>query len=256
MMTRTLRAELRKALTLPAVFVGCAVMAGSMVALTVLNALSARGDDATESAVDIAFYGAPVGIVGALVIAVVLVSSEYTANSPDAGGGRQVSTSLIAMPSRMGLLVAKAITMVLIVVPMAAVAILASIGVAMVMLDDLVGGGVGWEEGSRRATAVIGYWMLIALMALAVTVLTRSGVIPLVFFIVNSTVLPPSFLLSRVTDLAFWLPDTSGLAMLSFGIGQSADEAALSMLPGALVMAAWALGLLVVAGLVLRRRDA
>lgn len=255
-MTRGIGAELRKAASLPATLAGCGVMLLSMLALTVLNAISARGDDAADSAFDVAFYGAPLGVVGAVVIAVMIVSSEYTANSPDAGGGRQISTTLIATGSRTRLLVAKAVTMVVFVVPAAAISIGACLGVATVLLGDAAGASVGIDEGLRRAGAVIAYWLLISLMALAVTVVTRSGVIPLVFFIVNSAVLPPSFLLSRITDLAFWLPDTSGFRLLSYGIGQSIDDAQLAMVPGTLVMTAWALALLTVAGLVLNRRDA
>mgnify|MGYP005984090347 CR=1 FL=1 len=255
-MIRAIRAELHKAATLPATWVGCSVMVLSMMALTVLNALSARGDDAADSAFDVAFYGAPLGVVGSVVVAVVLVSSEYTANSPDAGGGRQIPTTLIAIGSRTRLLVAKAVAMVIVVVPSAAIAIGACIGVATALLGDSAGTPVALNEGLRRAGAVVVYWLLISFMALAVTALTRSGVIPLVFFIVNSAVLPPSFLLSRVTDLAFWLPDTSGFRLLSYGIGQSIDDAQLAMLPGTLVMTAWTLGLLAVAGIVMNRRDA
>ncbi|GAB3689897.1 hypothetical protein [Nocardiopsis oceani] len=93
-LVRLVAAEAHKAATLPAVWVGLAVAVLGAPAITLLNAFNVR--NAVESGrleliahtspVEAAFAAVPLGTVGAVVLGVVVVSSEYTANRDDAGG--------------------------------------------------------------------------------------------------------------------------------------------------------------------------
>lgn len=114
-------------------------------------------------------------------------------------------------------------------------------------------GGDGVPGGRWLGAAV--YAILTALIALAITVLTRSGVVPLIVLVANGSVVSISFLLSKVTPLARYLPDLAGMRMIADG-DRMAVEDALAPLPGGLVMAAWTAALLAVAAVVLSRRDA
>jgi ABC-2 type transport system permease protein len=262
-MRTTVGAELRKAATLPAVWAGAAVTVVGSVALAVLNAVSVRGavssgqedmiaDSSGTSPFESAVTAMPItGVIGALVIGVVVIGSEYTADRAESGGGRQIATTLVSSPRRVDLLVSKVVTVVALVVATALAAVPASVGVAWVVTGSVAQESVSLSDALLRSGGATLYWACMGLIAFAVTVLTRSGTIPLVVFIANSSLVSVTFLLSRVTELANWLPDMAGRNL--FGI--EGAEGGLEPLPGALVMTAWTLVLLVVAGVVFERRD-
>ncbi|MEU4197999.1 hypothetical protein AB0E69_39315 [Kribbella sp. NPDC026611] len=256
---RLLAAEVRKAATLPAVWVGFAVVLLGSVALTLINAIDThRTWDAGEldphllaSPFNLAFSMTPLGTLGAVVMGVVAFSSEYTANNADAGGGRQVLTTLIAAPNRGRLFVAKAGTLVLLVVAMAAATMSVTVGIAHAIL--------GWAEPVAFGDAVLRclaatlYWALSGLIAFAFTVLLRNGVVPLIVLIVNSSVVSVSFLLTKLTPLAYWLPDLAGRRLF---VGVRTSEGGLGALPGGLVMTGWAVACCLGAAVLFARRDA
>ncbi|RGE22414.1 ABC transporter permease [Leucobacter sp. wl10] len=258
---RPLAAELHKTLTLPSTWVALAVTILGTAAITVLNANYARSaiasgdvwDRGLLSPFETGYSGMPLGTVGAVVLGVVAIGSEYTAASTDAGGGRQITTTLAAMPGRTGVLLAKTAVVVLLVALSAAVAIPLSTGIAAVMLGDAAVPTPGFGEAAARSAGAALYWALTAVMAIAITALARTVMIPLVVLIANSSVVSVSILLSRVTPLAFWLPDAAGQRL--FG-DLSMMEGALDAGPGGLVMAAWAALLLGIAAVVFARRDA
>jgi ABC-2 type transport system permease protein len=257
------RAELRKAVTLPAVWAGAAVGVVGSVALAVLNAVSVRGavssgqedllaDSAGTSPFESGVAAMPItGVLGALVVGVVVIGSEYTADRAESGGGRQIATTLVASPRRVELLVSKMVTVLALVVAMALVAIPVSVGAAWVVTGSVAEESVALPDALLRSGGATLYWACMGLIAFAVTVLTRSGTIPLVIFIANSSLVSVTFLLSQVTELANWLPDMAGRNL--FGI--EGAEGGLEPLPGALVMLAWTLVLLFIAGTVFERRD-
>ena len=93
---RILHAELRKALTLPATLVAAGISVAASVALAAYNAGGVRAaiDSGRldtvgyTSPVEAALSATPLGTVGAVILGVVAISSEYAVNSTDAGGGR------------------------------------------------------------------------------------------------------------------------------------------------------------------------
>lgn len=257
-----LRAELLKAATLPGTWVGLGVMSVGSAALTVLNAVGVRGAVTqgepervvSTGVADTAFAALPIGTVGAVVVGVLLMSSEYAPNAPDAGGGRQVGASLTAVPRRRQLLSAKAVAVTLFVLLGAALTLPLALASAWTVLAGVpIDPWPGWAEVLGVCAGATLYWVLTAWLALAVTALLRSGVIPLVVLILNSSVVSVSVLLTRVTPLAHWLPDLAGRRL--FGQDPFLDGG-LAAGPGAAVMAAWAACFLLLAGVALGRRDA
>ncbi|GGM87232.1 hypothetical protein ACFFX1_05895 [Dactylosporangium sucinum] len=73
--------------------------------------------------------------------------------------------------------------------------------------------------------------------------------------IANSSLVSVSYLLSRVTALARFLPDLAGIRLFARESFAAFDDA-LDPLIGGLIMAAWTLGLLAVSAVVFTRRDA
>lgn len=256
-----LLAELRKAVTLPAVWAGGAVALLGSLAITWINAGYVRSAVAAgtpervagTSPIETAFAAAPLGTVGAVVIGVVLVSSEYTAHTAELGGGRQITATLTAVPRRAALLAAKATAAVLLTVVVAALTLPASVALARAVIGEAGTETVEVGDAVVRCLSMALYWTLMGLLALSITVLTRSGALPLLVLVVNSSLVSVPYLLTRVTPLANWLPDMAGRAL--FG-GFEPEEGWLDPVPGALVMAAWAVAGLVVAAVVMRRRDA
>jgi hypothetical protein len=255
----TVAAELRKTATLPATAVAAAVAVLGCVGISWLNAVHVRDALAAgrpdlvgyASPAEAVFSAVPLGTVGAIVLGVTAISSEYAVNGADAGGGRQILATLTATPRRLPLLAGKALVVVLLVAATAAVAIPLSL-----VLAHAVMGGPAPEDGLlARSAGTWLYWALTALMAMAVTVLTRSGVVPLIVLITNSSLVSVSVLLAQLTPLAFWLPDLAGIGLFSGDLFVAPDQV-LDPLTGALVMASWTGALLAVAGAALVRRDA
>lgn len=239
------RVELSKLLGLPAVWVGAAVGVLLPAGITVLNGVQ---PDARVTA-DFGFYELGAGAIAAIVLGAVAVSSEY--RSDGEGDGRQITTSLTCVAGRIRFLAAKAAAVTV------AVAVLGTVAATVTVLaaHRVLGGRAvaPVAENLARVPAVAAYWVLTALLAYALTLLTRSGVVTMTVLIVNASLVSVSLLLSRVTALADYLPDRAGAAMF---ITTGEDLPAVSPLGGALVMAAWALVALVVAFRAFHRRDA
>ncbi|WP_433532834.1 hypothetical protein ACQPYA_12990 [Micromonospora sp. CA-263727] len=261
-LARAAAAELRKTVTLPAALVAIAIAALGSLGITLLNTLNVRSaiqsgqleSVAYTSPVEAVFSAIPLGTVGAVILGVVAISSEYTANSPDAGGGRQITATLAATPRRVTVLAAKASAVVLLIAATAAVTITACLALAHLIVGD-AGATPDDADTLGRGFGAALYWTLTGLIALAITALTRSGIIPLIVLIANSSLVSVSLLLTNLTPLAYWLPDLAGMRLFArdpWGM----FEDALDPLTGGLVMTAWAIALLAVSGVVFTRRDA
>lgn len=259
---RTAAAELRKTATLRASLGAAAVAVLGSFCITMLNSFGVR--DALRagrpdlvgytSPAEAVFSAVPLGTVGAVVLGVIVISSEYTTNSPDAGGGRQITATLAATPRRLVLLAAKAAAVAIHVLAMAAVTVPACLAVAHLIIGDAFTVDDLGDALTRAAGAAL-YWTLTGLIAVAVTILTRSGIIPLVVLIANSSLVSVSILLTHLTPLAYYLPDLAGMRLFVVDEpGLFAD--ALDPLTGGLVMAAWTLGFLALSAAVFHRRDA
>lgn len=228
------RAELLKLAGLPSAW------AGAGLALVLPSLIAFLNTRVSSGRVDHGFQELAFGIIGVLVLGVVCAGSEYR--------GQQILTSLLCVPSRGRLLAAKTGVLALVAAALAALSAVLTLGVTGQLTADADG-----RPPTARVLGVVVYWVLTALLAYGITLIVRSGILPLTILILNTSVVSVTFLLSRVTPLAGYLPDLAGARMF---IRELESPVGLSPLGGGLVMAAWVLVLLGAAATVVHRRDA
>ncbi|WP_305783316.1 hypothetical protein [Symbioplanes lichenis] len=243
-------AELRKLAGLPGAWAGLLIglLAGPL--LVVLNAPAVRralADGTVTDRADLGLQHLGLALIGATVLGVVTISSEYT-RARDDTGSRQVSATLLATPRRVRLLGVKTAALVLVVAGQGVLATILTLAVTAVVHGTAVP-APGW---GRCAGAVL-FWVLTALLAYAFTIVTRSGIVPLVLFLVNSSVVSVSYLLTKLTPAAAYLPDIVGAHMFLHGMDSPVHP---PPLVAGLIMTAWVAVLLAAAGTLFVRRDA
>jgi ABC-2 type transport system permease protein len=219
--------ELRKLAGLPSVWVAAAL--GLLMPPLLVKLAGQNVADRSDSG----YVELTVGVLGALVLGAVAAGSEYR--------GRQIRTSLLCVPSRLRLLAAKTAAVALCVAALAAVSAVVTLTMAGAAVAD------------ARVAGVVVYWVLDALLAFGISLLLRSGIIPLTVMIINTTAVSFTYLLTKVTPLAEYLPDMAGAHMFIRDMNTPNE---LAPVTAGLVMAAWTAALLAVAGFVFRRRDA
>lgn len=261
---RALLSEARKLLTLPGVWIALAIATIGAAGITAFNAMTVRNAVATgdtsrladTSAFEAGFAAAPIiGVVGAIAIGALAIGSEYTTDRAEAGGERQIAATLVATPRRAALYVAKALNVCALTAFLAAWSLPGNYVLARALIGDTGVETVSLEAGIARAGGAALYWVLMALIAFAITALARSVMVPLAILIANGSLVSFSLLLRNITPLADYLPDMAGRSLFGFPPEFTVDGG-LEPLPGAIVMACWALGLLIVGGVAFQRRDA
>ncbi|MFS0723589.1 ABC transporter permease [Paenibacillus sp. 1P07SE] len=253
---RALAGELSKLASLPSIWI--AMITGVVVpsAIAAVNAVSTRNaitrGAESMAGIDTGYQELAFGVIGVIIVGVVAISSEYFTEGGESGGGRQITASLTAMPSRLHFLLAKAAA----VAVMSALLAVAATAVTMSVLHLVLGEQVlvPMSTDGARLFGVVCYWVLTSLLAFGITLLTRSGIIPLAVLIVNTSLVSVTYLLTRLTPLANYLPDMAGIRMFVRDIADSTAD--FSPLVGGAVMTAWVAALLAVAAVVFCRRDA
>lgn len=249
---RIVRAELLKLLGLPSAWIAFAV--GLVVAplITFINSSTTvraiENGTGTAPGGDAGYQELAFGITGAIILGVVAISSEYLTEGEESAGTRQVTTSLTAVPSRARLLVAKTTALILTVAMLATVTTAVTLTITRVVLGDHAE-----PLSALRALGVVLYWVLSALLAFGITLLTRSGVVPLAVLILNTSLVSVTYLLSRVVDAANYSPDLAGARMFIRDFESSVQIAPVT---GGLVMTSWVLAVLAIGVVVFQRRDA
>ncbi|WP_250009241.1 hypothetical protein [Actinoplanes sp. M2I2] len=243
-----MRAELRKLLGLPTAWVGLVLGLIAAPALVLVNAPGMRRAIDSGQTADLGYENLGIGLLGALILGVVTVSSEYTSTGDDAPGAHQMTATLLAMPRRSHLLVAKGAALVLVVAVQGALTASATVWLTRVVLPEHA---PPFAPG-RMAAAVL-YWVLLALLAYAVTLIFRNGVITLTVFIINSSVVSVSYLLTKLTPWAAYLPDIVGAHMF---LRSDLIDLRISPVTAGLVMTMWVVALLAVAAYLFHRRPA
>ncbi|RAO07986.1 hypothetical protein [Micromonospora noduli] len=249
-MVSPVRAELRKLLGLPTAWVGLVLGTLTAPVVLLLNAPYTRRAIAAGTLTDTSDLGLRdlgIGLIGPIVLGVIVVSSEYTSTGQDAPGARQLTATLAAVPDRLRLLVAKATALVLVVAAQAAVTTAATLTLTQVLYGEHAP-----APAPARVVAAILYWTLTALLAYAIALITRNGIVPLTLLIINSSVVSVSYLLTKVTDLASYLPDIVGAQMF---IGSADFPVEIAPVTAGLVMTAWVIALLAVGAVLFERRD-
>lgn len=253
-----LRAELRKLGTLPGVWVGVALGLVFPWAVAAMDAASLRdaietGDLSEMGSVTVNTVGfgeLAVGTLGAIVVGVVSVSSEYWRESSERGGGRQIVTTMTATPNRVRLALSKAAAVGLAVAALAGVSAALTLVTTRMALGPHAGAidaAYGW-----RVAAVLAYWVASAWLAVGLTLLTRSGVLPLIVLLANASAVSVGTLLASVSDVGYYFPDLAGLTLVLGDDGPSHLSPAAALA----VLAAWVAAALAAGMLALCRRDA
>jgi hypothetical protein len=248
-MVSLIRAELRKLLGLPTAWAGLVLGTLPAPAIALLNARytgRSIADGTRTDTSDLGLVELGVGLIGPMILGVVVLSSEYTSTGEDAPGARQLTATLTAVPNRLRLLAAKTAALVLVVTAQAMVTAAATISITQMLYD------VPAPALARVAAAIL-YWVLTALLAYAITMITRNGIVPLTLLIINSSVVSVSYLLTKVTDLAAYLPDIAGAHMF---IRSGDFPVEIAPVTAGLVMTAWVVALLAAGAVLFHRRDA
>lgn len=252
-----LQAELRKAVTSKPVLWAMLLGAALPPLVAWLNTSGERRDlldGAPRSAEELQIFGSGELLLAAAAVAVIGVSTvgaEYKAMPNELGGGRQATTTALAMPSRLRAFGAKLATTALLLAVLSAVSAFAALLVAQLGLGEyaLPLDGTRWFQGVRGFC----YLMLYGLLSFAVTALVRDGLVPMIYLVCNQTVVSVGYLIARQWHWAWYLPDTAGMAILRTGAYE--DPGQPSPLVGLVVASAWVAVLLATAALVQGRRE-
>jgi len=253
-MKKALAAELSKLLSLPSIWLAIAV--GILVApvIAVITSFQKLSDitNSVQTAVEssIGFGELGFGVMGVIIVGVIAISSEYFTESEESGGGCQITTSLTANPSRIRFLLSKATAVATVSAILAIIAIaLTRVAVQIILAEHAPALGI---PDISRFIGVVCYWVLTALMALGMTILTRHAALPLAVMLLNTSVVSVTYLLTRVTPWANYLPDMAGIRMF-----HEIEDAGSPLTPlgGGAVMAAWVAVLLILGTIAFCRRD-
>lgn len=240
-----LRAELTKAVTLPAI--ASTALAALVVPplLALVTGLNFRPTDSRWGSFPVESHGFEVAGFGqplVILLAALIAGTEFMEH--------QVRTTLTAMPRRGRALAAK---LVVVAVGSGAIGLIATAAAVVLKHAALGEHGLAFAEFTAAMAwnlgGVVLNYTLIGLIATALTILTRGFIVTLVVLV--PMVLGLTIGLVQAIPALKYLPDLAGLQLLTGypGIGL------LEPIPGALVMAAWAFALTAAATVVFRRRD-
>lgn len=245
---RAFNAELSKLFSLPSIWLAFLIGAFAPAVIAALDSIAQKEEiiaGVSTRLSEVGYIGLGFGVQGVIILGVLAVSSEYLTESSESGGGQQITTSLTVVSSRLHFLLSKACAVTVISILLCIVAMMTTVSATHLILGDYTPA----FEWSKLIGAVC-YWAFTALLAFGITVLTKNGIIPIAVLIINTSFVSFSFLLSKVTKLALYLPDRAGLEMFMF-----MSDRFLSPFPGGLVMFDWVAVLFIVAAIVFHRRD-
>ncbi|AZS15440.1 ABC transporter permease [Paenibacillus lutimineralis] len=245
---RAFNAELSKLFSLPSIWLAFLIGAFAPAVIATLDSIAQKEEiiaGVSTQLSEVGYIGLALGVQGVIILGVLAVSSEYLTESSESGGGQQITTSLTVVSSRLHFLLAKACAVTVISILLCIVAIMTTVSATHLILGDYTPA----FEWSKLIGAVC-YWAFTALLAFGITVLTKNGIIPIAVLIINTSLVSFSFLLSKITKLALYLPDRVGLEMFMF-----MSDRFLTPFIGGLVMFAWVIVLFIVAAIVFHRRD-
>lgn len=245
---RAFNAEMSKLLSLPGVWLAFLLGAVAPAFIAAMDSAAQKEEiiaGVSTRLPEVGYIGLAFGVQGVIILGVLAVSSEFLTESSESGAGQQITTSLTVVSSRLHFLLAKAGAVTVISILLCAVAIMTTVSATQLILGEYAP-AFEWS----RLTGAVCYWTFTALLAFGITVLTKNGMIPLAVLIINSSVVSFSFLLSKVSKLALYLPDRAGLDMF-----MSMSDSFHPPAAAGIIMFAWAAVLLFAAAIVFHRRD-
>ncbi|WP_019910789.1 ABC transporter permease [Paenibacillus sp. HW567] len=247
---RAFQAELSKLFSLPSIWLAFMIGAVAPAFIATLDCIAQKEDiiaGVSTRLSEVGYIGLSLGVQGVIILGVLAVSSEYLAESSESGsaGGQQITTSLTVVSSRLHVLLAKVGAVTVISILLCIVAIITTVSATHLILGEYAP-AIEWS----RLIGAVCYWIFTALLALGFTVLTRNAMIPLAVLMINSSVVSFSVLLSKVTKLAFYLPDRAGTDMFMI-----MSDRIHTPFTGGLIMFGWIAVLFIFAAIVFHRRD-
>lgn len=177
---------------------------GTVVAAVLISlalAKLARQQSAPAAAVDIAHDTVRYLQAGVVLLGILPVAQEYA--------GRQIGTTLSAVPQRIRLVAAKAAAAAMLL----AVTSFLAVGAAVVSAA-LAGRPVVFGRGLAGLAGPAGSLVLMGLLSLAATLMVRQLLPALVGMLCLIPVLPP--VLSGLPGLGRWLPGTGGAVLVAW----------------------------------------
>jgi ABC-2 type transport system permease protein len=257
-MTGALRAEWTKLRTLPstawllAVAVALTIAVSAGVAAATRISSGGPGHDPTK----VALLGVELGQAVIAVLAVLAVSEEY--------GTGMIQVTLAAMPRRLVVLGAKAVSIAGLTLLTGVIAVAGCLIAGRLLLPAAgLGPGHGYALVSisnaptlRAAVGSVAYLVLIALLSLGIATAIRDTAVSL--GAVLAVLYLPPLLAEAVSGplrrhLEQVAPMTAGLAVQATA---NSHSQVIGPWAGLAVLAAWAAGSLLIGGLLLRLRDA
>ncbi|MBZ2195312.1 hypothetical protein [Occultella gossypii] len=222
MAARAVAAELDKLRTLPVV---AFTLIGTVVtAVVIAAALAASGAaaGAPSSVVELVLAAVPFVQVGIILLGVLPAGHEYD--------GRQIATTLVALPDRARSLAGKTTAAAAVVGVGAALSIGAAFATAAIAthVTDLT---LTADRAPWRLTGAIAYLAVIGLLAHAVAVAVRHLVPALVAMLSLMVIISP--VAAGLTEHARWLPDRAASQLYAD------TDAVLTAATGPLVALAW-----------------
>lgn len=257
-LSRAVHAEWRKAWSTMGVPLAVALSALPGVVTFIANR---QTSDCVECvALDVVPQNLAVIIIPAVAVGALLASGDFLTADPT----RQQATGWVvnhgAFPRRWPTLLAKSI---LVIVLSLAVAFFSYVLIVFLGRPEGVGVVQMWLRYFDRLPAVCGYWVSMALLSHALTLLARSATFPLALLIVNSSLVPLSLQLSSMTTHVALLPDVAAFGLIipeqlphnTFFYPELLERVTRSDMTNAAVLVAWAVIPLVVAWMVMMRRE-
>jgi ABC-2 type transport system permease protein len=242
-MRYALHAEWTKLRTTP----GTGLLLLAVVAATVGIGILAAGtaDGSSTDAAKTILTGVQLGQAVVTVLAVQLIGTEYATG--------MIHTSLAAVPARLTVLTAKALTLTAVVTAAATVAVLGSLwaGDRLLPLPASDGAVV------RAAAGSVLYLVLIGLLALGVTTAVRNPAAAVGLVLGLLYLFPVIGLAATDPDFRRHLEQIGPMAAgLAIQATTGLDGLAISPWRGLAVLGGWAAAALLTGGLLLRLRDA
>lgn len=207
---------------------------------------------AAAAATDWALTSATAGMAMASLVAAILgalsITSEYSTG--------MIRSSLAAVPKRLPVLFAKAVVLALVTF---GVGLITLFGTYLIVTPILEGKGFEAHlDDPQTVIALIGgaaYLAIVAVFSLGLGTIIRSGAGAIAAAVGVLLILPPLFMLvplEWLQDLAPYLLSSAGAQMRTIPTGSTDVEGWLAVI----VSVAWAVVSLVVAAVLLKRRDA
>lgn len=261
---RVLRAEAGKLFSLRSTWWTLGVAVVLQVGMAALIGLFARTVDEDAGPGGLQLDGATLPSVGMqfaqlalVVLAVMVITAEYSSG--------QIRSTLVAVPTRTPVLAAKAVVLAAVTLVVGTVSGALSVAAGLLVAGDRIGFDLPASETLRILAGGPLYLMAIALLALGVGALIRhtAGAIAILMglLLVVEPVLA-AVPLRVLQEISPFLPSTAGQQLLFDDQTLAAQEglrqygAHLEPWAGYGILVAWAVAALVLAGWLLRRRDA